>query len=165
MSPTCESHVGVVLLSSACTLNCFQGSLQGRMCMCPSGYVGSGVGANGCTQSGDACNSNPCLHGTCSVSVFKFKLSYLVFVLVFVGAQRDPFRLFVQLRSTFFALSCLFSVKTFCFAQVVSSIFSLFTPAWSGFNILLTVDAGLKITEAKTSAIPCTHVWSVCSKA
>ena len=58
-----------------------------------------------------------------------------------------------------------FLSKLFVLHKLFHQFFSLFTPAWSGFNILLTVDAGLKITEAKTSAIPCIHVLSVCSKA
>ncbi|KAK5640278.1 hypothetical protein RI129_011089 [Pyrocoelia pectoralis] len=37
-------------------------------CLCPMGYIGGGVGVNGCvrgTQSGNACDSSPCVHGTC----------------------------------------------------------------------------------------------------
>ncbi|KAK4871991.1 hypothetical protein RN001_016115 [Aquatica leii] len=37
-------------------------------CICPSGYVGAGIGANGCTQSsqvGNPCATNPCVFGTC----------------------------------------------------------------------------------------------------
>ncbi|XP_063226608.1 cubilin [Bacillus rossius redtenbacheri] len=40
------------------------------LCTCPAGYAGSGVGHFGCVPSGvpasGPCNSNPCLHGTCS---------------------------------------------------------------------------------------------------
>ncbi|KAF5295928.1 hypothetical protein FQR65_LT10359 [Abscondita terminalis] len=37
-------------------------------CICPRGYVGAGIGVNGCiqsSQSGNTCASNPCLFGTC----------------------------------------------------------------------------------------------------
>jgi cubilin len=40
-----------------------------RECRCPAGYVGSGVGPNGCVaQSGTNCNSSPCVHGSCITS-------------------------------------------------------------------------------------------------
>ncbi|XP_025835939.1 cubilin-like, partial [Agrilus planipennis] len=36
-------------------------------CFCPEGFVGSGIGPNGCTKrtGGDPCSSSPCLYGTC----------------------------------------------------------------------------------------------------
>lgn len=38
-------------------------------CVCPIGYMGSGLGPNGCVRSPqfnpNACNSNPCQHGYC----------------------------------------------------------------------------------------------------
>lgn len=40
-------------------------------CTCPPGYIGSGIGPSGCSYSTDAanpCHSNPCKHGTCTVS-------------------------------------------------------------------------------------------------
>ncbi|XP_054159895.1 LOW QUALITY PROTEIN: cubilin-like [Oppia nitens] len=37
-----------------------------RECRCPGGYVGNGVGLNGCvTQTGTTCDNNPCSHGSC----------------------------------------------------------------------------------------------------
>ncbi|XP_011637168.1 cubilin-like [Pogonomyrmex barbatus] len=39
------------------------------LCRCPSGYVGNGMGPNGCQLTdvslNTACSSNPCVHGTC----------------------------------------------------------------------------------------------------
>lgn len=40
-------------------------------CTCPFGYIGNGIGPNGCIYSPDAANpclSNPCKHGNCSLS-------------------------------------------------------------------------------------------------
>lgn len=37
-------------------------------CICPSSYVGSGIGPNGCVPKSDMvnpCTENPCVHGTC----------------------------------------------------------------------------------------------------
>lgn len=40
-------------------------------CTCPPGYIGSGIGPNGCIYSSTAanpCSSNPCRNGNCSIS-------------------------------------------------------------------------------------------------
>ncbi|XP_076437271.1 cubilin-like isoform X2 [Babylonia areolata] len=47
--------------------------VPGVTCTCPAGYVGSGVGPNGCATGGSgtgtgACASNPCRNGACSPS-------------------------------------------------------------------------------------------------
>ncbi|XP_035217484.1 cubilin-like, partial [Stegodyphus dumicola] len=40
-----------------------------RECRCPSGYIGSGEGLQGCVQSpAMSCLANPCIHGTCESS-------------------------------------------------------------------------------------------------
>ncbi|KAJ8930436.1 hypothetical protein NQ314_016762 [Rhamnusium bicolor] len=40
-------------------------------CICPVGYIGNGIGPNGCTLSSspfNPCVSNPCLNGDCSTN-------------------------------------------------------------------------------------------------
>ncbi|KAF7287446.1 hypothetical protein GWI33_001415 [Rhynchophorus ferrugineus] len=39
-------------------------------CVCPSGYVGTGIGPNGCIRNGNAspCLPNPCINGKCVIS-------------------------------------------------------------------------------------------------
>ncbi|XP_041372182.1 cubilin-like [Gigantopelta aegis] len=44
--------------------------ITGRSCTCPSGYVGNGVGPNGCTSGSQtgACLSNPCQNGAACIN-------------------------------------------------------------------------------------------------
>lgn len=44
-------------------------------CVCPPGWIGSGIGPLGCTQSNvSACQPNPCVHGKChSLDVGRFE--------------------------------------------------------------------------------------------
>ncbi|XP_056646391.1 cubilin [Diorhabda sublineata] len=46
-------------------------SLGATQCICPLGYIGTGVGPNGCVRSNaplNPCNPNPCINGRCSVN-------------------------------------------------------------------------------------------------
>ncbi|EFN89302.1 Cubilin, partial [Harpegnathos saltator] len=64
----CSINNGGCHLLATCTEN---PSLTSSyvLCRCPAGYVGNGMGPNGCQLAdvsvNTACSSNPCVHGTC----------------------------------------------------------------------------------------------------
>ncbi len=58
------------LMSMICILCIFMlySDIEGRICTCPPGYIGNGVGPIGCLPATGSCDPNPCIHGTCTVS-------------------------------------------------------------------------------------------------
>ncbi|CAG2112441.1 unnamed protein product, partial [Medioppia subpectinata] len=62
---TCHLNNGGCHPSAQCFENMAISSAF-RQCRCPAGYIGSGIGPNGCVaQTGTTCTSNPCSHGSC----------------------------------------------------------------------------------------------------
>ena len=60
--------------SCSCLSDPFFAGFIGRACNCPPGFVGSGEGVNGCTPQGHRagpCSNDPCVHGSCKVSIIK----------------------------------------------------------------------------------------------
>ena len=131
--------------------------------MCPTGYVGSGVGASGCTPNPTGvCASNPCAHGTCSVS-FPYTILSFLEQRPDRKSQREP-----AFRSPFFLYffcrphTSVSYQNIFLTSGFLSSLFSTYfqhykqvkpVQAWSKprFNALLTVDAGTQIRNAGIS--------------
>ncbi|CAG9855166.1 unnamed protein product [Phyllotreta striolata] len=63
----CNVNNGGCHRLATCTDN-----LGTTQCVCPTGYVGNGVGPNGCvfsTSPSNPCSSNPCVNGACSLNV------------------------------------------------------------------------------------------------
>ncbi|XP_078582053.1 cubilin-like isoform X2 [Branchiostoma floridae x Branchiostoma japonicum] len=52
---------------ATCTSNPASAGNVMRQCQCPTGFIGSGVGPQGCRARPNPCRPNPCQHGRCRV--------------------------------------------------------------------------------------------------
>jgi hypothetical protein len=67
-SATCATANGGCWSAGALKATCTAASTGGRTCTCPSGYAGTGVGADGCRDVDECAGANPCTAGSVCVN-------------------------------------------------------------------------------------------------